>query len=192
MGIRQQLEAEKTKMNLLGCTPTLGSPSGGTIGHPTSMKPNRRRERGKSHTTARQRDDLLTIITIRRDLTCGSRRCRCSWAAAWRLLCWTAGRPSRRRSRSMTRQRSDSEHKRTGHSGRKTRSAHTHTLLHIERAGVNLFECESAARQTCGPAYRNAPEKKIASPKNTIATTSNGTPRATLSSSTAFEGFFGS
>lgn len=55
MGIRQQLEAEKTKMNLLGCTPTLGSPSGGTIGHAASMKPNRRREREKNHTTARQR-----------------------------------------------------------------------------------------------------------------------------------------
>jgi hypothetical protein len=55
MAIRQQLEAEKTKMSLLGCTPTLGSTSGGTIGHAASMKPNRRRERGKSHTTARQR-----------------------------------------------------------------------------------------------------------------------------------------
>jgi hypothetical protein len=30
-----------------------------------------------------------------------------------------------------------SEHKTTGHSGSKTRSAHTHTLLHVDKAGVN-------------------------------------------------------
>jgi len=34
--------------------------------------------------------------------------------------------------------------------------------------------------------------KENCQPEEPIATTSNGTPRATLSSSTAFEGFFGS
>jgi hypothetical protein len=55
MGIRQQLEANKTKMSLLGGAPTLGSPAGETIGHGSFYKPNRCHERGKCHTTGRQR-----------------------------------------------------------------------------------------------------------------------------------------
>jgi hypothetical protein len=53
MGIRQQLEANKTKMSLLGGAPTLGSPAGETIGHASFYKPDRRRERAKCHTPGR-------------------------------------------------------------------------------------------------------------------------------------------
>jgi hypothetical protein len=54
MGIRPQLEAKKTKMSLLGGTPTPGSLAGETIGHPTFYKPKRCREGGKCHTPGRQ------------------------------------------------------------------------------------------------------------------------------------------
>jgi hypothetical protein len=43
------------KMSLLGGTSTPGSLAGRTIGHASSMKRERRRERGKSHTTGRRR-----------------------------------------------------------------------------------------------------------------------------------------